>query len=155
MLFLDLSSGNLATYSLRLHSPSKYAVSQRLDCCCSTFACQILDAVACQLQHAKAELQALSCWMTHLRRPIFSLLPSVAAPSFTFLLLQPLVLHFCCRSLYLIIVVFTENQLAVQVSQSGRFVATFFKHTVFVYSTQRPAMQPLKLYHTRLLTVST
>ncbi len=43
----------------------------------------------------------------------------------------------------------------VQVSESGRFVATFFKHTVFVYSTDRPAMQPLKLYHTRLITVST
>ncbi|KAL0052292.1 hypothetical protein WJX82_011440 [Trebouxia sp. C0006] len=38
------------------------------------------------------------------------------------------------------------------VSQSGRFVATFFQHTVFVYSTERPAMAPLKLYHTRVFT---
>ncbi|KAL0020828.1 hypothetical protein WJX79_004301 [Trebouxia sp. C0005] len=38
------------------------------------------------------------------------------------------------------------------VSQSGRFVATFFQHTVFVYSTERPALAPLKLYHTRVFT---
>ena len=44
--------------------------------------------------------------------------------------------------------------LSLQVSQSGRFVATFFQHTVFVYSTERPALAPLKLYHTRVFTVS-
>ena len=49
---------------------------------------------------------------------------------------------------------FPVHSCCVQVSESGRYVATFFKHTVFVYSTQRPAMQPLKLYHTRLITVS-
>ena len=32
-------------------------------------------------------------------------------------------------------------------------MATFFKHTVFVYSTERPALPPLKLYHTRDITV--
>ena len=44
---------------------------------------------------------------------------------------------------------------ALQVSASGRYVATFFRHTVFVYSTERPALPPLKLHHTRVITVST
>ena len=43
--------------------------------------------------------------------------------------------------------------LHLQVSPSGRFVATFFMKTVFVYSTERPALPPLKLYHTREITV--
>jgi len=47
-----------------------------------------------------------------------------------------------------------QQVMLLQVSQSGRFVATFFKHTLFVYSTERPAMTPLKLYHTRVFTVS-
>ena len=42
----------------------------------------------------------------------------------------------------------------MQVSPSGRFVATFFMKTVFIYSTKRPALPPLKLYHTREITVS-
>ena len=41
----------------------------------------------------------------------------------------------------------------MQVSPSGSFVATFFMKTVFVYSTERPALPPLKLYHTREITV--
>lgn len=45
---------------------------------------------------------------------------------------------------------YTPSEYAV--SPSGRFVATFFKHTVFVYSTERPALPPLKLYHTRDIT---
>ena len=44
--------------------------------------------------------------------------------------------------------------LHMQVSPSGHFVATFFMKTVFVYSTERPALPPLKLYHTREITVS-
>lgn len=42
----------------------------------------------------------------------------------------------------------------MQVSPSGLFVATFFMKTVFIYSTKRPALPPLKLYHTREITVS-
>lgn len=132
MLFLDVTLGTLARYSLKLHFPSKFVVSP----------CMVKSSGS---PSRKCPAAQSTSWHTMCRNSWVAL---------------------CCNALRRIVwkmhcalsgyggVHALQQVLSLQVSQSGRFVATFFQHTVFVYSTERPAMAPLKLYHTRVFTVS-
>ena len=136
MLFLDLTLGTLARYSLKLHFPSKFVVRPLPG--------QIVSFTT----------QKTSCSTVHIMA------------HHIVVLYRSSWLALCCNALRRIVwkmhcalsgyggVHALQQVLSLQVSQSGRFVATFFQHTVFVYSTERPAMAPLKLYHTRVFTVS-
>lgn len=171
MLFMSLETGKLEAYSLRLHSPSKFAVSANAVTPSSRSSQHAVSAslVTCTGQKSAnaASKVAVGCKghgccnmvigcviceyvsscsdMCHCHRHHCKHSDALAAKR---------LVTFWHRQRYKHCQAIAHALCCMQVSASGRYVATFFKHTVFVYSTERPAMQPLKLYHTKLITVS-